>query len=195
MRFAQIERKTKETDIKLSLNLDGKGAYDIDSGSGFLNHMLELFTKHARVDLTLVCKGDTEVDLHHTAEDIGICLGKAFRDALGDKRGIYRYGDTVLPMDEALILTAVDISGRGYLATELNIRAKKLGNFDVELVDEFWQAFAMNLGCSLHIRQLTGKNSHHIIEGVFKSCARSLKQAVSIDPEFADDIPSTKGVI
>ena len=195
MRFAQIERKTKETDIKLSLNLDGKGAYDIDSGSGFLNHMLELFTKHARVDLTLVCKGDTEVDLHHTAEDIGICLGKAFRDALGDKRGIYRYGDTVLPMDEALILTAVDISGRGYLATELNIRAKKLGDFDVELVDEFWQAFAMNLGCSLHIRQLTGKNSHHIIEGVFKSCARSLKQAVSIDPEFADDIPSTKGVI
>ena len=195
MRSAQIERKTKETDIKLSLTLDGKGVYNVDSGSGVLNHMLELFTKHARIDMTLVCKGDTEVDLHHTAEDIGICLGKAFREALGDKRGIYRYGDTVLPMDEALILTAVDISGRGYLATDLNIRAKKLGDFDVELVDEFWQAFAMNLGCSLHIRQLAGKNSHHIIEGVFKSCARSLKQAISIDPEISDDIPSTKGVI
>ncbi len=195
MRQAEIKRKTKETDITLSLALDGEGTYTIDSGSGFLNHMLELFAKHARIDLTLTCIGDTEVDLHHTAEDIGICLGQAFKKALGDKRGIYRYGDTVLPMDEALILTAVDISGRGYLVTDLNIRAKKLGDFDVELVDEFWQAFAMNLGCSLHIRQLAGKNSHHIIEGVFKSCARSLRRAVAIDKDFMDDIPSTKGVI
>ena len=195
MRIAQIERKTKETDIKLSVNLDGKGTYEVDSGSGFLNHMLELFAKHARIDLTLSCVGDTEVDMHHTAEDIGICLGQAYKKALGDKRGIYRYGDTVLPMDEALILTAVDISGRGYLVTDLNIRAKKLGDFDTELVDEFWQAFAMNLGCALHIRQLAGKNSHHIIEGVFKSAARSLRHAVSIDKEFMDDIPSTKGVI
>ncbi len=195
MRVAEIKRKTKETDISLSLALDGKGEYEIESGSGFLNHMLELFAKHAKIDLKLTCIGDTEVDLHHTAEDIGICLGSAFKTALGDKRGIVRYGDTVLPMDEALILTAVDISGRGYLVCDLNIRAKKLGDFDVELVDEFWQAFAMNLGCSLHIRQLAGKNSHHIIEGVFKSCARSLRAAVSIDKDFIDDIPSTKGVI
>ncbi|MBQ3016169.1 MAG: imidazoleglycerol-phosphate dehydratase HisB [Clostridia bacterium] len=195
MRVAEIKRKTKETDISLSLTLDGKGEYEIESGSGFLNHMLELFAKHAKIDLKLTCVGDTEVDLHHTAEDIGICLGSAFKAALGDKRGIVRYGDTVLPMDEALILTAVDISGRGYLVCDLNIRAKKLGDFDVELVDEFWQAFAMNLGCSLHIRQLAGKNSHHIIEGVFKSCARSLRAAVSIDKDFIDDIPSTKGVI
>ena len=195
MRVAEIKRKTKETDISLSLTLDGKGEYEIESGSGFLNHMLELFAKHAKIDLKLTCVGDTEVDLHHTAEDIGICLGSAFKTALGDKRGIVRYGDTVLPMDEALILTAVDISGRGYLVCDLNIRAKKLGDFDVELVDEFWQAFAMNLGCSLHIRQLAGKNSHHIIEGVFKSCARSLRAAVSIDKDFIDDIPSTKGVI
>ena len=195
MRVAEIKRKTKETDISLSLTLDGKGEYEIESGSGFLNHMLELFAKHAKIDLKLTCVGDTEVDLHHTAEDIGICLGSAFKAALGDKRGIVRYGNTVLPMDEALILTAVDISGRGYLVCDLNIRAKKLGDFDVELVDEFWQAFAMNLGCSLHIRQLAGKNSHHIIEGVFKSCARSLRAAVSIDKDFIDDIPSTKGVI
>ncbi len=195
MRVAEIKRKTKETDIYLSLELDGKGEYEIDSVSGFLNHMLELFAKHAKINMKLTCKGDTEVDLHHTAEDIGICLGSAFKTALGDKRGIVRYGDTVLPMDEALILTAVDISGRGYLVCDLNIRAKKLGDFDVELVDEFWQAFAMNLGCSLHIRQLAGKNSHHIIEGVFKSCARSLRAAVSIDKDFIDDIPSTKGVI
>lgn len=195
MRYAEIKRKTKETDINLTLELDGKGTYEIQSGSGFLNHMLELFAKHARIDLKLTCVGDTEVDMHHTAEDIGICLGTAFKNALGDKRGICRYGDTVLPMDEALILTAVDISGRGYLVCDLNIKAKRLGDFETELVDEFWQAFAANLGCSLHIRQLAGKNSHHIIEGVFKSCARSLRQAVSIDRDFIDDIPSTKGVI
>ena len=195
MRYSEIERKTKETDIKLSLELDGKGTYEINSGSGFLNHMLELFAKHAKIDLKLSCIGDTDVDMHHTAEDIGICLGTAFKNALGDKRGICRYGDTVLPMDEALILTAVDISGRGYLVCDLSLRAKKLGDFETELVDEFWQAFAANLGCSLHIRQLAGKNTHHIIEGVFKSCARSLRKAVSIDKDFMDDIPSTKGVI
>ena len=195
MRCAEIKRKTNETDISLTLDLDGKGTYEVKSGSGFLDHMLELFAKHARIDLKVTCIGDTEVDMHHSAEDIGICLGQAFKAALGDKRGIYRYGDTVLPMDEALILSAVDISGRGYLVTDLNIKAKKLGDFDVELVDEFWQAFAMNLGCSLHIRQLAGKNSHHIIEGVFKSVARSLRHAVAIDRDFMDDIPSTKGVI
>ena len=195
MRSAQIERKTKETDIKLSLTLDGKGVYNVDSGSGFLNHMLELFTKHARIDMTLVCKGDTEVDLHHTAEDIGICLGKAFREALGDKRGIYRYGDTVLPMDEALILSAVDLSGRSSLNYDLSIRAKKIGTFDVELIEEFWQSFVRCCPMSLHIRSLAGKNSHHIAEGAFKSVARSLKEAVAIDPRFADEIPSTKGVL
>ena len=195
MRSAEIKRTTKETDISLKINLDGRGVSNIDSGSAFLDHMLTLLAKHGKFDLDLACKGDIEVDCHHTAEDIGICLGEAFKKALGDKAGIVRYADTILPMDEALMLTALDFSGRGYFAASLNIRAKKLGNFDTELVEEFWQAFASNAGCTLHIRQLAGKNSHHIIEAVFKSCARSLRKAVEIEEKFKDDIPSTKGVI
>ena len=195
MRTADIKRTTAETDISLRLNLDGTGTSSIDSGCGFLNHMLTLFAKHGRFDLTLTCKGDTEVDDHHTTEDIGICLGQAFTEALGEKRGIRRYGSTILPMDEALILTAVDLSGRSYLVDALDIPTQKVGTFDTELVEEFWQAFVRTAACNLHIRQLSGTNSHHIIEGAFKSAARSLKEAVSIDPAFSDDIPSTKGVL
>ena len=195
MRTAEINRTTTETDISLALNLDGSGQYEIETGCGFLNHMLELFTRHGRFDLKLTCKGDIQVDDHHTTEDIGIALGQAFSDALGDKRGICRYGQTILPMDEALILTAVDISGRGCLGFDLAIPSQKVGTFDTELVQEFWLAFVRNAACSLHIRQLAGMNSHHIIEGAFKSAARSLKQAVSIDPETAGEIPSTKGLL
>jgi imidazoleglycerol-phosphate dehydratase len=195
MRTAQITRTTFETDIKLSLNLDGKGESKIDTGCGFLDHMLTLFAKHGRFDLTVLCKGDTHVDYHHTAEDIGIVLGKAFNDALGDKKGIVRYGDITLPMDETLILSAVDISGRAYLGYKLDIPTERVGDFDTELVEEFWLAFTRNLNCTLHIVQLAGSNSHHIIEGVFKSVARSLKKAVAIDPDFANEIPSTKGVL
>ena len=195
MRTATILRKTGETDISLTLNLDGKGISDIDSGCGFLDHMLTLFARHGRFDLTLNCKGDTWVDDHHTAEDVGIALGLAFVQALGEKRGIVRYGDTVLPMDEALILTAVDISGRGLLSYDLQIPTEKVSTFDTELVEEFWLAFTRNAGVTLHIRQMAGRNSHHIIEGAFKSAARSLKQAVAIDPVYADEIPSTKGVL
>lgn len=195
MRISEIKRDTKETKIFLSLNLDGEGKGVIDSGSGFLDHMLELFAKHGGFDLALTCQGDKWVDLHHTTEDIGIVLGKAFAEALGDKRGIYRYADTTLPMDEALILSAVDISGRGYLALSLKMRARKVGEFDTELVNEFWQAFATNAGITLHIRQIAGNNTHHIIEGVFKSVGRSLRRAVSIDERFKNDTPSTKGVL
>ena len=195
MRTATITRKTAETDISLNLNLDGKGSSAVNSGCGFLDHMLTLFARHGRFDLTLTCKGDTFVDDHHTAEDIGIALGQSFSQALGEKRGIVRYGDTVLPMDEALILTAVDISGRGYLGHDLQIPTEKVGAFDTELVEEFWLAFTRNAGVTLHIRQLAGRNSHHIIEGAFKSAARSLKQAVALDPDYADEIPSTKGVL
>lgn len=195
MRISEIKRDTKETKISLSLNLDGEGKGVIDSGSGFLDHMLELFAKHGGFDLALTCQGDKWVDLHHTTEDIGIVLGKAFAEALGDKRGIYRYADTTLPMDEALILSAVDISGRGYLALSLKMRARKVGEFDTELVNEFWQAFAANAGITLHIRQIAGNNTHHIIEGVFKSVGRSLRRAVSIDERFKNDTPSTKGVL
>lgn len=195
MREARIKRKTNETDISLSLNIDGKGMSDIKSGSAFLDHMLTLFAKHGRFDLSVKCSGDIDVDCHHTAEDIGICLGKAFSEALGDKRGIVRYADTVLPMDEALILSAVDISGRGFCACDLDIKAGKVGDFDTELAPEFWQAFANNAECTVHIRQLAGSNAHHIIEGVFKSMARTLRRATEIDPRFADDIPSTKGVL
>jgi imidazoleglycerol-phosphate dehydratase len=195
MRTAQITRTTFETDIKLSLNLDGKGESKIDTGCGFLDHMLTLFAKHGRFDLTVLCKGDTYVDYHHTAEDIGIVLGKAFNDALGDKKGIVRYGDITLPMDETLILSAVDISGRAYLGYKLDIPTERVGDFDTELVEEFWLAFTRNLNCTLHIVQLAGSNSHHIIEGAFKSVARSLKKAVAIDPDFANEIPSTKGVL
>ena len=195
MRNATINRKTAETDIALKLNLDGKGTSSIDSGCGFLDHMLTLFARHGRFDLAVCCKGDTFVDDHHTVEDIGIALGQAFAEALADKRGITRYGDTVLPMDEALILTAVDISGRGYLGYELQIPTEKVGTFDTELVEEFWLAFTRCSGITLHIRQLSGRNSHHIIEGAFKSVARSLRAAVAIDRDYSDEIPSTKGVL
>lgn len=195
MRTAQINRKTAETDIKLMLNLDGTGKSTVDTGCGFLDHMLTLFSKHGRFDLELTCKGDTYVDDHHTVEDVGICLGLALQSALGDKKGIYRYGDCTLPMDEALILTAVDISGRGYLGYGLEIPSPQVGTFDTELVEEFFLAFIRNAQCTLHICQLAGKNSHHIIEGTFKSVARSLRKAVAIDPDCADEVPSTKGVL
>ena len=195
MRTSEINRKTAETDIKLSLNLDGTGKSEISTGCGFLDHMLTLFARHGRFDLNLTCVGDTYVDDHHTAEDIGIALGQAFSDALGDKKGIVRYGDVALPMDETLILSAVDLSGRGYLGYGLQSPTEKVGSFDTELVEEFWLGFIRNANCTLHIRQLAGTNSHHIIEGTFKSVARSLKAAVAIDPDFADEIPSTKGVL
>ena len=195
MRTAQITRTTKETDIRLTLNLDGTGKSEIHSGVGFLDHMLTLFAKHGRFDLELTCNGDTEVDDHHSVEDIGICLGRAVKEALGDKRGICRYGDTTLPMDEALILTAVDVSGRSFLCFDLPIPTEKVGAFDTELVEEFFTAFCANAGVTLHIKELAGKNSHHIIEGCFKSFARSLRKAVAIDPASANELPSTKGVL
>ena len=195
MRTAEILRKTAETDIMLTLNPDGRGQGNIATGCGFLDHMLTLFARHGRFDLAVTCKGDTWVDDHHTVEDVGIALGQAFSKALGDKRGIRRYGDCILPMDEALILTAVDLSGRSYLGYDLAIPTEKVGTFDTELVEEFWLAFVRNAACTLHIRKLAGTNSHHIIEGTFKSAARSLGQAVSIDPAFAEEIPSTKGVL
>ena len=195
MRKANIERKTLETDITLTLDLDGTGKSQIDTGCGFLNHMLTLFSSHGRFDLTVSCKGDTDVDDHHTVEDIGICLGRAFSDALGDKRGITRYGSFLLPMDEALIMTAVDISGRSYLGYQLEIPTQKIGSFDTELVEEFFLGFVRNCPMSLHIRQLAGTNSHHIVEGAFKSVARALKAAVAVDQAYADVIPSTKGVL
>lgn len=195
MRTSEIKRKTCETDINLSLNIDGSGKSDINTGCGFLDHMLTLFAKHGRFDLNVYCKGDTYVDDHHTVEDIGIALGSAFCNALGEKRGINRYGSTILPMDEALILSAVDLSGRAYFEYSLEIRTSKVGSFDTELVREFFAAFAANVKLNLHLKQLSGLNSHHIIEGAFKSVARSLKEAVKIDPDFGDEIPSTKGVL
>ena len=195
MRNATINRKTAETDIKLNLNLDvcEKGA--IATGCGFLDHMLELFAKHGRMTLSVLCNGDTHVDYHHTVEDIGIALGQAFKTALGDKKGITRYADVILPMDEALILSAVDISGRGMLLMNLEMRARKVGDFDTELVEDFFEAFATNAGITLHVRQLAGRNTHHIIEGTFKSVARAMRAAVKIDAEVKDEIPSTKGVL
>lgn len=195
MRSTQIDRTTAETKISLSLNLDGRGNSEINTGCGFLDHMLTLFAKHGGFDLNVSCEGDLHVDSHHTVEDIGICLGQAFYKALGDKKGIYRYGSMILPMDEALILSAVDLSGRGHLEYGLTLPAEQLGNFDTELTEEFWLAFVRNSACTLHIRQLAGRNTHHIIEGCFKSVARSLRAAVSIDKDFADVIPSTKGVL
>ncbi|MBQ4599864.1 MAG: imidazoleglycerol-phosphate dehydratase HisB [Clostridia bacterium] len=195
MRQAQIDRVTAETNISLSLALDGKGESKIDSGCGFLDHMLTLFAKHGNFDLTLCCKGDTNVDDHHTVEDIGICLGQAFATAIGDKRGICRYGSMLLPMDESLILTAVDLSGRCGLYYDAEIPTAKVGTFDTELCEEFWLAFVRNAACTLHIRKIAGTNSHHIIEGIFKSAARSLGTAVSTDPARADSIPSTKGIL
>ncbi len=195
MRTAKIQRQTAETDIYLALSLDGTGKSEISTGCGFLDHMLTLFAKHGRFDLIVNCKGDTEVDDHHTVEDVGICLGAAFRQALGDKRGITRYGSTTLPMDEALILSACDLSGRSFLGYALDIPTEKVGTFDTQLTEEFWLAFTREAACNLHLRTLAGQNSHHIIEGAFKSVARSLRDAVKIDAAFADEIPSTKGVL
>ncbi|MBQ3527908.1 MAG: imidazoleglycerol-phosphate dehydratase HisB [Clostridia bacterium] len=195
MRTTEIIRKTKETDISLKLNIDGKGISSIKTGCGFLDHMLTLFASHGKFDIALTCNGDTEVDYHHTAEDIGIVLGRAFKEALGDKKGIIRYGNMILPMDESLILSAVDFSGRSYLGYALDIPTEKVGDFDTELCMEFWLAFVRQAECTLHLRQLAGANSHHIIEGAFKSVARSIRAAVKVDAEFADEIPSTKGVL
>ena len=195
MRTAEIARKTNETDIKMTLNLDGEGKSVIDTGCGFLDHMLTLFAKHGRFDLEVTCNGDTEVDYHHTAEDIGIVLGQCFSKALGDKKGIVRYGNMILPMDEALILSAVDISGRSFLKCSFFGLTEKVGDFDTELVEEFFMAFVRNAELTLHIKQFDGENTHHIIEGTFKSVARSLKDAVSIDQKFSNEIPSTKGVL
>ncbi len=195
MRTVSIVRETAETKISLKLNLDGKGEGKTDSGCGFLDHMLTLFAKHGRFDLELDCKGDTEVDFHHTTEDIGIALGQAFAKALSDKRGICRYGSMILPMDETLIMSAVDFSGRSYLAYDLDIPCEKVGDFDTELVEEFWLGFTRAADCTLHIRQLAGTNSHHVIEGAFKSVARAFRAAVAIDEAAKDEIPSTKGVL
>ena len=195
MRTAEINRKTNETDIALKLNIDGKGDSRINSGCGFLDHMLTLLSRHARFDLELNCKGDTEVDYHHTVEDIGIALGEALSKALGDKRGITRYGSVILPMDESLILTAVDISGRSHLEYDLEIPSQKVGDFDTELAEEFFYGFVRKAEITLHIKKLNGTNSHHIIEGAFKSVARSLKAAVAVDEAFKNEIPSTKGVL
>ena len=195
MRTSEINRKTNETDINLKLNIDGTGVSNIQTGCGFLDHMLTLFSRHSRCDLDVKCVGDTYVDYHHTVEDIGIVLGKALAECLGEMRGIKRYGSFILPMDESLILTAIDISGRSYLGFNLNIPTQRVGDFDTELVREFFEAFVRNSNITLHINKLEGYNSHHIIEGAFKSFARSLKEAVSIDEKFKSEIPSTKGVL
>ncbi len=195
MRTSQIKRKTAETDINLTLNLDGSGKSEINTGCGFMDHMLTLFAAHGKFDLNITCTGDTEVDDHHTVEDIGICLGLAFCEALADKKGITRYGSNILPMDEALVLSSVDLSGRSLLVNTLEVPAEKIGTFDTELVQEFWIAFVRKANITLHIKMLSGVNSHHIIECAFKSVARSLKKAVKIDKDSADEIPSTKGVL
>lgn len=195
MRTSEQIRNTAETQICLRLNLDGTGKSVIDTGCGFLNHMLTLFAKHGRFDLDVTCKGDTDVDDHHTVEDVGICLGLAFREALGDLSGVTRYGSLMLPMDEALIAAAVDLSGRSYLAYDFSIPTEKVGTFDTELAEEFWLGFTRNALVTLHLRQLAGTNSHHILEGTFKAAARCLRQAVAIDPACSGEIPSTKGVL
>ena len=195
MRKAETVRKTGETDITLSLDIDGKGKSEISSGVVFLDHMLTLFSRHGRFDLCLKCIGDTYVDDHHSTEDIAIALGSAFRKALGDKRGIKRYGDIILPMDEALVLASVDISGRSYIRFTSNFQTEKIGTFDVELLEDFFTSFAENAGITLHIRQLDGRNSHHIAEAMFKAVARALRKAVEIDERAKDEIPSTKGVL
>ena len=195
MRQAEIERKTKETDVRIALKLDGTGKNEVDTGVGFLNHMLELFSAHGRFDLQVKCKGDTWVDDHHSVEDVGIALGQAFDRALGDRRGIRRYGQRVLPMDEALILSAVDLSGRDFLGWDMSIPTEKVGTFDTELAEEFFLGFVRNAKCTLHVRQLSGSNSHHILEGAFKCVARALREAAELDPAFADEIPSTKGTL
>jgi imidazoleglycerol-phosphate dehydratase len=195
MRTATINRKTKETDITLTLNLDGTGKSEINSGCGFLDHMLTLFAKHGGFDLKVKCVGDKKVDFHHSVEDVGIALGQAFFEAVGDKKGINRYGDIILPMDEALIMVALDLSGRSYLAFNLDVRAKKIGEYDSELTEEFFIAFTNNAKINLHIKKLAGKNSHHIVEGAFKAFARALKKALATDLSNPDALPSTKGVL
>ena len=195
MRQAEILRKTGETDVRVFLELDGTGKCSINTGVGFLDHMLELFARHGRFNLEVSCRGDTRVDDHHSVEDIGIALGQAFDQALGDRKGIARYGNMILPMDESLILSAVDLSGRGLLVYDLKILTEKVGTFDTKLTEEFFRAMAHNARCTLHLKQLAGSNSHHIIEGAFKSTARSLRTAVRVDPECAGEIPSTKGVL
>ena len=195
MRTAKLRRTTGETDVAVVLDLDGAGKSEISTGCGFLDHMLTLFARHGRFDLTVQAKGDTWVDDHHTVEDVGITLGDAFAKALGDKRGVTRYGSTILPMDEALILTAVDLSGRGLLCYDLAIPTEKVGTFDTQLAGEFFAAFTRRADVTLHVKQLAGTNSHHIIEGAFKSLARSLRTAVAIDPAAAEEVPSTKGVL
>jgi imidazoleglycerol-phosphate dehydratase len=195
MRQATIERNTRETKIGLSLNLDGTGKADIDTGVGFLNHMLELLAFHGQFDLTVKCRGDTQVDDHHSVEDIGIAFGQAFAEALGDKKGIVRYGNFLLPMDEALVMSAADISGRAHLEFDVPMPCQKVGSFDTELVKEFFLGFVRSAGITLHLKLMSGENTHHIIEAAFKSAARSLKQAVSPDAAFPDDVPSTKGVL
>ena len=195
MRTADIRRDTRETRIQLSLNLDGTGKADIATGVGFLDHMLELFARHGDFDLTIRCQGDTQVDGHHSVEDIGICLGQAFTQALGDKRGITRYGQFLLPMDETLVLCACDLSGRDYLGWAVELPASKVGTFDTELAKEFWLAFVRNCPASIHIRQMAGENTHHILEAIFKGMGRTLKQAVSMDARHLNDIPSTKGTL
>lgn len=195
MRTAEIIRNTAETKIQLKLELDGTGASEIRTGCGFLDHMLTLFAKHGRFDLMINCDGDTWVDDHHTVEDVGIALGQAFSEALGEKRGINRYGSQILPMDESLVLCAVDLSGRAYLGYELPIPSQKIGTFDSELVEEFWLGFIRNAQATLHIRLITGSNSHHIAEGAFKAAGRALRTAVAVDAAFSNEIPSTKGVL
>ena len=195
MRTSNITRTTAETDITLSLTLDGRGESQIDAGCGFLDHMLTLFAKHGGFDLAVTCKGDVQVDYHHTVEDVGIVLGAAFAEALSDKKGITRYGSIILPMDEALIVAAVDLSGRSYLGFALDIPTPRVGDFDTELVEEFLTAFVREAAITLHVRQLDGKNSHHIIEAVFKALARALASAVAVDAARAGEIPSTKGVL
>ena len=195
MRTSTIKRNTEETKIELSLNLDGKGESKIDTGCGFFDHMLTLFSKHSKIDLDLTCKGDINVDYHHTVEDIGIVLGKALLEALGDKKGINRYADTILPMDESLILTALDVSGRSYLGFDVVFPTEKIGDFDTELVEEFFMALTRCAEITLHIKKMAGENSHHIAEGIFKSFARSLRTAVALDENFKDQLPSTKGVL
>ena len=195
MRTSTIKRNTEETKIELTLNLDGKGESKIDTGCGFFDHMLTLFSKHSKIDLDVTCKGDVNVDYHHTVEDIGIVLGKALLEALGDKKGINRYADTILPMDESLILTAIDISGRSYLGFDVTFPSKKIGDFDTELVEEFFMALTRCAEITLHIKKMAGENSHHIAEGIFKSFARSLREAVALDENFKDQLPSTKGVL
>jgi len=195
MRKSEITRTTAETDIKLSLNLDGTGKSKTDTGIGFLDHMLELFARHGKFDLDVTCKGDTHVDCHHSVEDIGICLGTAFSQALGEARGICRYSDVILPMDEALILCAIDISGRSHLSLDITLPDRAVGEMDTELFEEFLQAFVRKAGLTVHIRMLEGKNAHHILEACFKALARALRAALKIDAEFSDEIPSTKGII